>query len=150
MKHPAADLLKTYVEEGILAHTGPPWSPEDLETAIFKGPHASACTLEMTSFIQGELRLRIKDGFSILLLAADAMRLFGERLKLFRIVAVPQAHCRLCLILNLLAQLDLDTLRVNETINWEPAPESLKFVRAFPSILQAVWEADPIQGPVRV
>ena len=53
VKHTAADLLKTYVEEGIPAHTGPPWSPEALETAISKGPHASACTPEMTSFIRG-------------------------------------------------------------------------------------------------
>ena len=27
VKHPVADLLQTYVEEGIPAHTGPPWSP---------------------------------------------------------------------------------------------------------------------------
>ena len=66
MKHPAADLLKKYVEESIPAHTGPPWSPEALETAISKEPHASDCTPEMTSFIWGELRRRIKDGFIIL------------------------------------------------------------------------------------
>ena len=73
---------------------------------VSKGPYASACTSEMTSFIRGELRRRIKDGFSILLPAADSIQLFGERLKLSHITAVPQAHCRPCLILNLLEQTD--------------------------------------------
>ena len=36
------------------------------------------------------------------------------------------------------------------TYGGEPPQESLQFGRAFPRILQAVWEADPIQGPVRV
>ena len=52
VKHPAADLLREYVEKGIPAHTGPPWSLEALETAISKGPHASACNSEITSFIR--------------------------------------------------------------------------------------------------
>ena len=150
VKHTAADLLKTYVEEGIPAHTGPPWSPEALETAISKGSHASSCTLEMNSFIRGELWRRIKDGFSILLPVADAMQLFGERLKLSCIAAVLQAHRHPCLTLNLSAQPESDTLSVNETTNREAVPESLYFGWDFPCILQAVWEADPVQGPVRV
>ena len=125
MKHPAVALLQKYVEEGIPAHTGPPWSPVALETALSKGPHASACTPEMISFILGELWRRIKDGFSILLPAADVMRLFGERLKLSCITAVPQAHRHPRLILNLLAQPVSDTLSVNETTDKEAAPDLL-------------------------
>ena len=76
--------------------------------------------------------------------------MFRERLKLSRIAAVPQAHHRPRLILNLSAHPGSDTLSVNETTDREAAPESLQFGRAFPHILQAVWEADPVQGPVRV
>ena len=89
VKHPVAALLQTYSEEGIPAHMWPPWSPQALETTISKGPHASACTPEMNSFIRGDIQRRVKDGFSILLLAADVIRLFGERLKLSRIMSVP-------------------------------------------------------------
>ena len=32
----------------------------------------------------------------------------------------------------------------------ESAIESMQFWRAFPRILQAIWEADLVQGPVRV
>ena len=117
---------------------------------ISKGNHASACTTEMTSFIQGELRRRIKYGFSILLPAADAIRLFGERLKLSCITAVPQAHRRPRLILNLLAQPYSETLSVNKTTNREAATESLHFGWIFPRILKTVWDADLLQDPVRV
>ena len=63
---------------------------------------------------------------------------------------MPHAHCCPRLILNLSAQPDSDTPSVNETTNRESAPELLQFGRTFPRILQAVWEADPVQGPVRV
>ena len=37
--HPAANLLRSYGEEGIPVHTSPPWSLQALETAISKEPH---------------------------------------------------------------------------------------------------------------
>ena len=39
---------------------------------------------------------------------------------------------------------------VNDIIDREVAPESMQFGRALPCILQAIWEADPVQGPVQV
>ena len=72
VKHMSASLLHFYVEEGIPVHTGPPWSNQELETAISKWNHASACTPEIIRFIwRGGVQWRIQDGFSILLLAAD-------------------------------------------------------------------------------
>ena len=138
------------MEEGIPVNTGPPWSRKALDEAIHNGPHASACAPDMVSFIRGELRRRIQDGFSILLSAEDAVRLFGEQLKLSRIAAVPQAQRRPRLILNLSAPPDKETPSVNDTTDREIAPESMQFGRAFPRILQAIWEADPAEGPVRV
>ena len=67
----------------------------------------------------------IKDGLSILFPAADKIRLFGKRLKLSRIAAVPQVHLRLRLILNLLAQAESDTPSINETTERDATPESL-------------------------
>ena len=66
-------LLRTYVGEGIPSHTGPPWLPQALETAISKGSYALACTPEMTTFIRVEMQRRINNGFSILLPEADAI-----------------------------------------------------------------------------
>ena len=61
------------------------------------------------------MQCRINDGFSILLPAADAIRLFGEKLNLYCIAAVHQVHFRLRLIVNLSAQPELDTPRANDT-----------------------------------
>ena len=76
----------------------------------------------MTAFIRGGMQQRIKDGFSILLSAADAISLFGENLKLSRIAAVPQANLRPRLILNLTEQPDSDMPRINKTTDREAAP----------------------------
>ena len=63
---------------------------------------------------------------------------------------MPQAHRRPRLILNLSEQPDSDRPSVNDTTDRESAPESLQFGQAFPHIQQAVWGADPVQGPFRV
>ena len=146
----SATLLQSYVEEGIPVNTGPPWLRKALDEAIYNGPHASACAPDMVSFIRGELRRRIQDGFSILLSAEDAVRLFGEQLKLSRRAAVPQAQRQPRLILNWSAPPEKETPSVNDTTDREIAPESMQFRRALPRILQVIWEADPAEGPVRV
>ena len=61
------DLLRYFVEEVIPAHTGFPWYLQALDTAIYKGQYASACTPETTAFIGGEMQRRIKDVFRFLL-----------------------------------------------------------------------------------
>ena len=69
---------------------------------------------------------------------ANAARLFGDKLKLTCIAAVPQYHRRLRLIINLLAQPDEGTPSANDTMDREVAPESMQFGRAFPHILQSI------------
>ena len=71
MTHPVTGLLPAYVEEGIPTHNGTPMLIQALETAIYKGPHASYCTPEMTAFIRWEIHRMIKDRFRILLLASE-------------------------------------------------------------------------------
>ena len=44
----------------------------------------------------------------------------------------------------------LDEAIHNDTTDREIAPESMQFGKAFPRILQAIWEADPAEGPVRL
>ena len=110
-----ATLFQSYVKEDIPATTGRPWLRTTLDEAIWNGPHASACAPDMVSFIQGELRQRVQDGFSILLSAEDAARLFREKLNLSHIAAIPQDQLRPRLILNLSAPPNKETPSVNNT-----------------------------------
>ena len=73
-------FIQSYIEKVISAHTKPPWSPQALETTVSKGSYASSCNPEMNTFIWGEMKRRIKDGFIILFPAADSVRTFGEKL----------------------------------------------------------------------
>ena len=55
---------------------------QDLDTSIKKVPRASACTPVMKMFIYGEIQHHMRDGFNILLPAADVVWIFGGDLKL--------------------------------------------------------------------
>ena len=52
--------------------------------------------------------------------------------------------------MNLYAQLEKGMPSVNDTTVRKIAQESLKFGRAFPRILQEIWEADLVKGPVQL
>ena len=150
VSHPADTLIRSYVEKGIPASTGPLWLRSALYEAIKNGSHASACAPEMVRFIRGELQRQVQDGFSILLYAEDYVQVFGENLNLSRIAAVPQAQRRPFLILNLLAQPNTESTSVNITVDRDITPESMQFGKALPRIIHVKWEADPEEGPFRV
>ena len=96
------------------------------------------------------MRQCVRDDFSILLPAAEAIKVLGGKFKLSHIAAVPQEHPQPRLILNLSVNPKEGILSVNDTTERDVAPESMKFGHALPRILQAIWEADLDQGSVRV
>ena len=104
----------------------------------------------MAAFICGEMWQRVQVGFSILIPVADTVRFFGDKLNLSCIFVVPHEHRRTRFIINLLIQPNEVTPSVNNTTYKEVAPELMQSGHAFPRILQAVWEAAPDKGPVRV
>ena len=104
----------------------------------------------MVIFIREEMQRRIQDEFSILLSAEDNVQMFRENLKLSCITAVPQAHCRPRLTLNLSDQPNKETLSVNDNTDKDITQESMQFGISIPRILQVIWEADLEEGPVRV
>ena len=59
VRHPEAPLLQKYVDKVIPVHTGPASTQQALERAIAKGPHMTAFTPEMTTFIHGEMWQRV-------------------------------------------------------------------------------------------
>ena len=102
-------------------------------------------------FIHGAMHWMLQGGFSVLLPAAYVVWMFREKLKLSRIMGVPQVQRQPCLILlNLSVKPDEGTPSGNDTTDREVAPNSIQFGRAFSCILQAMWEVDPAEGPVRV
>ena len=104
----------------------------------------------MRVLICKEMHQSIRYVFIILFPAADVVRVFGDKRKLSRITAVPQEHRRPRLIIKLLENPNKGTQGANNTTEMEVDPESIKFGRTLPHILQAIWEADPSKDPVQV
>ena len=77
----------------------------------------------MVGLIWGEIQQKAQDGLRILLPAADAVWIFGEKIKLSCIAAVPQAYRRPRLVIKLLEKPDKVTPSVNVTTNREIASE---------------------------
>ena len=101
VRHLASTLMRDYVDEVIPVHKGPAWTHCALDLVTTKGPHMSAYTPMMTSFICREMRQRVRYGYSILLPAVDTVRVFWENMNMPRFTAVSQEHCRMLLVLNL-------------------------------------------------
>ena len=85
------------------------------------------------------MQCSVQYGFSILLPVNDAVRVFGDQLKLSCVVAVPQSYRQWRLILNMLANTDEGTLSVRDTAYRWVTLESMHIFRAFPRILKAIW-----------
>ena len=90
VRHLAAFLLQNYVEEGILVHTGAPWTSQIMELAIANGLHVLSFSPDTTSFIRGEMQQRVKDVFIIPLPSKDTVRIFRDKLKLYCILRPPK------------------------------------------------------------
>ena len=146
----AATILQDYIYEGIPVHMGPAWTQRSLERANAKGSHFSACTPKITEFIRGDMRQHVQCCFRILLPAVNAVRVFGDKLKLSCIDAAHQDHLRPCLITKPLKNPDEGMPSVNETTEREVASEPMQFRRTLPHILQATWESDRAKGPIWV
>ena len=61
------------------------------------------------------MQQRVWYGFSIIILEVDSVRVFGDKLKLSCITAVPQEHHRPCLIINLSEKSDEGMPSVEDT-----------------------------------
>ena len=104
----------------------------------------------MTALIFELMRKRMRNGFSTLLPAEDAVWVFRYKLDMSQISALPQEHHWKHLIINLSVKPNQITPTFNETMDMEVAPDSINFGHSFPHILQSIWEVDPDQSLVRV
>ena len=69
--------------------------------------------------------------------------MFGNKLKIFYFVEVPQEHHMPRFILNLSVKPNEVIPSVNSIMDRWVHPESIQFGRTFPHILQEIWETDP-------
>ena len=56
LHHPAADLLRGYATGGCPANTGRPWTVDEMQAAIDRGPHVSALDPAAMEYMAEEAR----------------------------------------------------------------------------------------------
>ena len=73
---------------------------------------------------------------------------FGNRIRISRLVSVDQENRNLRLICNYYAAPDYITPAVSASTNKSTAPNTMKFGACLPWFLHNIWKADPSNGPV--
>ena len=146
--HPAAALLTSYAFDGLPANVGPSWTIASIDAGIAKGPHTSAVSPTSTLFCRQELLERSQRGFSIILSVPDALRFFGRKLRISRLACLDQKNRKPRLICNSSEAPDNHTPSVNDTTDTSSNPMAMQFGSCLPRLLQKLWEANPLDGPV--
>ena len=146
--HPAHALLDSYATDGFPAAVGAPWPISSILAAIATGPHKSTLAKDSVHFVREELFERTTRGFSIILTKDDALKYFGDRLRISRLASVDQKNRKPRLICNSTAAPDDLTPSVNASTDSSSNPNAIQFGSCLPRVLQKIWEADPADGPV--
>ncbi len=58
--HPAADLLKEWATYGCPTNTGKPWTQDQMQAAVDRGPHRSALTDDAIAHFRNEVDDKVK------------------------------------------------------------------------------------------
>ena len=136
--HAASDLLTQLRLKGApVGQSSPPWTLDQKDEAIRRGPHQS--TKGKESFIRDEFAAMVNAGHW-LVVPYDLVRLLPT-LKLSPTGVVPQRERRDRIIV------DYTFSGVNQSTS-EVAPDSLQFGHAFLRFMQRLHRADTRRGPI--
>jgi hypothetical protein len=89
LHHPAAEKLLQYATGGCPANTGRPWSKEEMQVAIDRGPHVSALFPEAIKQLQVEVKDKVKKGQARVVLWDDIKNDPPKELKISPIAMIP-------------------------------------------------------------
>ena len=112
---------------------------ESILAAIATGPHKSTMTKDAVNFVREELLERTKRGFRIILTKAEALKHFGNRLRISRLVSVDQVNMKPRLICNYTAAPDPTIYSVNVSLDTSSNPKAIQFSTCLPRLLQKKW-----------
>jgi hypothetical protein len=101
LHHPAADLLTEYATLGCPTEMGKPWTREQIEAAITRGPHISALDPEAAAQLRAEVDEKVKLGQARLVMWDDIRHNPPPQLKISPIAMIPHKSRKFRAILDL-------------------------------------------------
>ena len=89
LQHPAASLLKEYAVNGCPTNTGAPWTLEQVQAAIDRGPHVSALVPEAMQQLDMEVQEKVASGQARIVHWNDIRLAPPPQLKISPVAMVP-------------------------------------------------------------
>ena len=138
-EHPAYRVLHHYKHRGVpITLADQPWSPEELQASVDRGPHKSA--YEYSSFLREDMADMADKGFWVVLPFEEVKNTPGLRLS--PIGVVPQHARRPRPIV------DYTFYGINEVTQPNAPMQAMQFGRAFDRLLRKILLANPRYGRV--
>ncbi len=101
LHHPAAELLTSYATLGCPTETGKPWTVEQMQAAITRGPHISALVPEAVAQLQEEVREKVANGQARVVLWDEIKGNPPPQLKISPVAMIPHKSRQFRAILDL-------------------------------------------------
>ena len=89
LHHPAAERLLQYATQGCPTDTGQPWTLEQMEKAVMRGPHQSALDPEAMAYFEKEVMEKVEQGQAKVVLWDDIKNNPPPQLKVSPIALIP-------------------------------------------------------------
>ena len=115
--HPAGELLAEWSQTGCPTMTGRPWTIEEMEAAIARGPHKSALSPEAMAHFASEVAEKVKAGQARTIRWEDIRHDPPAQLKISPIAAVPHNSKPFRSILDLAFALKLRNGNIIPSVN---------------------------------
>ena len=107
LHHPAAETLLEYATGGCPANTGRPWTYEEMEEAVQRGPHRSALEPDAIAQLREELKEKVAAGQAEVVEWDDIKHDPPEQLKISPLAMIPHKSRKYRAILDLSFKLRL-------------------------------------------
>ena len=152
LDHPAAPLLQTYAREGCPANVQEPFSLQELEAAIARGAHPSACEPEAAKALLAETKDKVAKGYARLIPWDDLKKSLPSNIRISPIAAIPHKSRAYRMILDLSYMFNIDgTLwpSVNMASNPQDPPLNAmtQLGQVIPRLVHAIATSPEDQGP---
>jgi len=115
--HPTADLLREWATYGCPTNTGTPWTAEQMQAAVDRGPHRLALSDEAIAHFRAEVDKKVKSGQAKLVAWDSIKDNPPAELKISPIVAIPHILKQFRLILDLSFNLKLKQGSIVPSVN---------------------------------
>ena len=117
LHHPAAGTLLKYATQGCPVNAGRPWTREEMEAAIQRGPHVSAMEPEAMQQLHEEVREKVQKG-QVRVVTWDSIKDKPPReLKISPIAMIPHKSRKYRAILDLSFECRLSDTKTIKSVN---------------------------------